>query len=281
MSSESVVETKDVVEDVLELIEEKASWVIRNPRVLILSALVTGVVIGSAATYLSVRNRFATKYRREADTTIADVKEHYALLRKDGAKGNLAELAAKYTVEEREAVDEIIKTEGYQSYDRVASVSTLPVNPIAMVIESEIVHHNVFESDDPDRYFDYKEELQRRADHPDLPHVISKDEFDQGEADYDQSTLTFYDGDDVLADAQDGVVDDVDTVVGYANLLRFGHGSGDPNVVYIRNPKLELDFEMTQSPGNFVKEVLGLSVGESELQHSHKRPQRRFRTYDE
>jgi hypothetical protein len=79
-----------------------------------------------------------------------------------------------------------------------------------------------------------------------------------------------------LTDEVDTIVPDVDATVGVENMLRFGHGSGDPNVVYIRNPKLEADFEVTRSAGKYAKEVLGYDDGEH-LQHSRGREPRKFR----
>jgi hypothetical protein len=60
--------------------------------------------------------------------------------------------------------------------------------------------------------------------------------------------------------------------------LRFGHGSKDPNVVYIRNPRLEMEMEILRDPSSYEKEVLGETIEKraqtADLKHSH---QRRFR----
>jgi hypothetical protein len=104
--------------------------------------------------------------------------------------------------------------------------------------------------------FDYGTEIASRT--PGEPYVVSRDEFMEHEDDsFNQVTLTFYAGDNVLADDQDEVIFDVDDLVGEDNLNRFGHGSNDPNVVYIRNERLTLDIEVLQSHGEFAVEVLG------------------------
>ena len=47
----------------------------------------------------------------------------------------------------------------------------------------------------------------------------------------------------------------------------------DPNTVYIRNPRLEVDYEVIRSEGTFAQEVHGFSG--DDLQHSERRRRRR------
>lgn len=88
-------------------------------------------------------------------------------------------------------------------------------------------------------------------------HIITEDEYIQGECDYNQATLTWYEGDQVLADQDDTVIENVDPIVGQKNLL-FGLNSADENVVYIRNEPLEYDYEVIRSTGSYATVVLGL-----------------------
>jgi hypothetical protein len=62
-------------------------------------------------------------------------------------------------------------------------------------------------------------------------------------------------------------------------VLVFGHGSGDPNVVYIRNEKLQAEYEVLRDPGSYEIEVLGGHV-EREMQEvdlKHSRQPGKFR----
>ncbi len=117
--------------------------------------------------------------------------------------------------------------------------------------------------------FDYAAEVAKRD--PDEPYVITHDEFMENENGWSQATLTYYNGDDVLTDDKDIPIPDIEALVDSENLTKFGYGSRDRNVVYVRNEKIETDFEITLSQGEFSKEVAGFS----ELQHSA--PIRRFR----
>lgn len=144
----------------------------------------------------------------------------------------------------------------------------------------EVEIDNAFDHDEPqpepaDPWNQQLEMQNRGAVHP---YVIHKDEFDANEDDQEQVTLTYFSGDDVLSDERDTVMAEPDAIVGLDNLQKFGHGSGDPNVVYIRNPRLEVDYEVIRSEGTFAQEVHGFADGD--LRHSERR-RRRVRFDDE
>lgn len=118
----------------------------------------------------------------------------------------------------------------------------------------------------PDGDWDYEAELANRTD-PKEPYIIHQDEFIADEMDFHQDTLTYYAGDDIMADSDDT------PIYNYAGLmgeLRFGHGSKDPNVVYIRNEGIHMEWEILRDEGLYSEEVLGLEMendAESEIQH--------------
>lgn len=99
-------------------------------------------------------------------------------------------------------------------------------------------------------------------DDPDGPYVINKDMFFENQSGYKQITLTWFAGDNILMDENDGVVETVAENVGERNLTRFGYLSGDTNVVYIRNERLEVDFEILLSTGHYREIVLGENIQE-------------------
>lgn len=116
---------------------------------------------------------------------------------------------------------------------------------------------NVFSAEDND--WDYEEELKTRG--PDRPFIVHRDEYFSQEADgYSQSTLTWYNGDSILVDEHDVPIYGHENIVGE---LIFGKGSGDKNVVYVRNDKLEAEYEVLFDPGSYLVEVLGEQVESS------------------
>ena len=286
-SSDLVEDAKDILEGTTDLVEDGASWLSQNPKAAMIIAATIGVLSGGLACYLVVNSRLKAKYQAIADEQIADVKSKYTVERIVDPKPDLAVLAER--AEALTKQEEIIERSGYLPYDKTPlaeAVKGLQGDPeeeeitvTQAIVEATLpIERNVFESDNPDTYFDFREELERREQHPLDPFVITQEEFNDNDTNFDQKTLTYYDGDDVLTDEQDQPLDEMDRVVGVENMLRFGHGSGDPNIVYIRNARLELDFEVVHSDGKFAKEVLGF---DDELTHSDRRRPRKFRDSDD
>jgi hypothetical protein len=91
------------------------------------------------------------------------------------------------------------------------------------------------------------------------PVVISEDEFMSGESGYEQVTLTYYTGDNVLCTPDDNEVAGNERLWAVGTLIEnYVPPSGDSNVIYIRSPKLQQDYEIIRMEGRFSVEVLGL-----------------------
>jgi hypothetical protein len=117
---------------------------------------------------------------------------------------------------------------------------------------------SVFDPDATEDVWDYDLEIAGR--NPDNPYVIHRDEFDDEEKGYSHSTLTYYKGDDVLCDESDVPIYNAEKI---AAPLLFGHGTNDPNVVYIRNERLEAEYEVMLDSGYYSVEVLGEEIENS------------------
>lgn len=82
---------------------------------------------------------------------------------------------------------------------------------------------------------------------PPDPYVISPEDF--GDMDgYDTTSLIYY-ADDVLADDDDRIVEDVDSIVGLDSLDTFGDYEDDS--VFVRNDVLKCDYEILLDPRNY------------------------------
>lgn len=97
---------------------------------------------------------------------------------------------------------------------------------------------------------------------------------------YTQGTLTYYKGDDMLTDELCVPVVPYRKFVG--TCLNFGHGSGDPEIVYIRNETEKMEWEVILDQGRYEEEVLGLTIEENyEKQDEHlEHSARKFRMDD-
>lgn len=130
---------------------------------------------------------------------------------------------------------------------------------------------NIFEGDQPD--WDQEREDAHRESH-NGPYIISQTEFNANEFNYKQQDLTLYKDDNQLVDNDDAPLYGYSAVVGD---LRFGYGSNDPNVVFVRNTKNRAEYQIFLYEGNFAHEVLGQQAQtdmDKELAHSEPRRMR-------
>lgn len=213
-----------------------------------------GICIGLGTGYYLAKRQLETKYQMMAEKEIAEMREYYLAKERerDEKKPELDEVMAEYGYETKlEGPDEIMYVK---------------VDPNTLEGEVESVD-----------IWDYEVEGANRSE--EVPYVIHYDEYFNNETPYEQIQLTYYEGDDVLADSNDTPVDDQDAMVGLGNLSKFGHGSKDPNVVYIRNHELQLEIEVVHNDGMFSEEVHGFP--DDELKHSHRRRRQRRRFDDD
>lgn len=131
------------------------------------------------------------------------------------------------------------------------NVLNQPQDPAEIVVEHQPNFINIFTNEGAINW-DYEEEKEKRS--MDKPYILHQDEYFSKETEYSQSTLTYYSGDDILVDEQEVPIYNYKAVVGD---LQFGHGSDDPNVVYVRNDKLSGEYEVIKDSGLYEIEVLG------------------------
>ena len=194
------------------------------------------------------------KYQQDLEIEIEKTRKFYNTLSKreyESPTDRLEELEPAKSVVD---VEVIIEKQGYETDKGLVEVA-----------------RNVFT--DAVEAFDIDEEVKTRT--PDAPYILEHDEFFNSE--WTSATLTYYEEDDVLLDPNDEIIDDVDRLVGEANLRRFGFGSRDNNVLYVRNENEERDFEIIKVQGSYSTEVFG-TVKHADERHSGVR---RFRTYED
>lgn len=118
---------------------------------------------------------------------------------------------------------------------------------------------------EPDDDWDYDVEVPKRTE--ERPYIIHRDEFFADELGFRQSSLTYYAGDNILCDEKDQPIYNHEMVAG---TLRFGHGSRDQSIVYVRNHQFEAEYEIILDDGYYQTEVLG-AVIEDEMKHGDLR----------
>ena len=274
--NEAVAEVAEqVAEEALEVAEVSRSLSGRDLTI----GLVIGGALGAGTCFLVLRKKLETKYNQLAEEEIEEMREHFRkrlLVRED--KPDLGELADKvedlgYATpnapdpQPRDAVLTEAIEEGTLDPSDTADAEEDLAREKAEELETSL--KNVFEdtTTDPDENWDYEEEVRLRR--PDRPYIIHYDERGDNQ-NYDETTFIYYAGDDVLCDSRDQIIDDKERTVGEENLTKFGHGSKDKNIVYIRNDVLAVIIEVVRHNADYAEVVHGF-VKHSDEPKKHRR----------
>lgn len=138
------------------------------------------------------------------------------------------------------------------------------VDEIAVTVNDQVVEtRNIFAHAATEEW-NYEEEIEKR--NPLAPYIIHHNEFfgeEMAGEGYLQIQLTYYEGDGVLVDESTEPVKPIHNASTVVGPLRWGHGSDDPNVVYVRNMPLNTEYEITRDQGHYRIEVLGLEMEEA------------------
>lgn len=269
-----MAELNEVVAEAAEGVAAEAMNVAAVSRALSGRSLTLGLVIGAAigagVTYLVTRRKFEKKYEEIAEEEISAMRDHFR-----------ARSVAREAKPPLEKLAETAEELGYASPVGPDPEPKPPVPVPPREVKPNKIHHALEEAQDrggpdPQDLEEWNWDIEKATRDHSVPYVIHFDE--RGEADFDSLTYTYYEGDDVLCDEANNPLQGREEIVGDHNLDKFGHGSGDPNVVYLRNDNLALEIELTRDPGSFQEEVHGIRHSEGGTQPY---PRRRSSSGDE
>lgn len=192
-------------------------------------------VLGAAAGSLATWKLIEKKYKDIAQEEIDSVKDTFSKMKKNEYPDKLEDYPDFEEFDDSDDVEEEPKPE--QKIDRNNKPDIVEYAKIL----SETGYTNYAERQDK------KEKKGVEPVEDERPYVISPDEF--GEKDgYENVTLTYY-ADGVLTDYFDNVISNVDEVVGFDSLDHFGEYEDD--VVFVRNEKMETDYEILRDLRDF------------------------------
>lgn len=185
-----------------------------------------GLGIGSAATYFIVKS----KLQKEMDDEIAQTRAFYMdkLRDLDKKEANIVN-GEKPEAEVLEDID----------ISRKGPKEMKLINPSLKDVAAKIIAEERYTSEP-------KAEIRKKLD---FPYVISPDEF--GDTDYECISLTYYE-DEILADDDDEIIDDLLETVGPEALDAFGREEGEEEfTVHVRNDQRKCDYEITRDFRNY------------------------------
>lgn len=271
--------------------KEALSRVLHRRSTVVAASSVASFAAGGGLTYLVLNRRLEAKYVAISEQEIADARRVYdekleeaLLVNKAGPYADPQTALAALHPENEDAPDpdpeevaelrSAVQDLGYAptdvdptDYTQFSGVKikddkvVVKEQKVLTTVETVEVSSNVFDEAEKDMVWDYEVELLQRT--TDIPHIITTDEFYNSHTGYDQIQLHYYEGDGVLAEAvDDSVIEDVIKTLGENNLNRIGVASGDPNVLYIRHDKDEVEYEVTRIEGKYGEMVAGFIPGE-------------------
>jgi hypothetical protein len=271
--------------------------------VIIAGISVFSTTVGVAAGAFLTKRRLEVTFDERLEKEIQEAREFFTVraYKKDLTPADAVEMlvpeserpapVVARTSEAAQAASTAMRS--YQGEQVQVVTSSEGLSKVAEEISEEVPEHNnpnpgevavaetkvsnIFAEGVPLTDEDFDMEEERLARRNGVPYVVTREEYDANEDGYEQQALTYFAFDDVLVDEDEKSIDNIEEFVGKHNLQRFGHGSGDSKVVYVRNELKELDFEVLRSDGSYAEEVLGLT-SDDHLEHSafQRRGRRHF-----
>ena len=195
-------------------------------------------VLGAAAGSLATWKLIEKKYKDIAQEEIDSVKDTFSKMKKNEYPDKLEDYPDFEEFDDSDDSDDV--EEEPKPEQKIYRNNKPDIVEYAKIL-SETGYTNYAERQDK------KEKKGVEPVEDERPYVISPDEF--GEKDgYENVTLTYY-ADGVLTDYFDNVISNVDEVVGFDSLDHFGEYEDD--VVFVRNEKMETDYEILRDLRDF------------------------------
>ena len=207
------------------------------PLIITISSTVVGTAAGAVGGYFFAKHKLTKDFEAELQKEIASVRKTF-----------------------REHQDEKLILSGDE--DGISLVA----QPIVVVTEEETVIISPEETDEYqekiiDLQYSREEEKQdalQTVRTEDTPYVISVAEYHDEFDEHDKTVLRYYEGDNILAGEDDVVIHNEEDVVSTLALTKFGERSQDRDIVYVRNEKLGVDFEISRNKKSYTEAVLGM-----------------------
>lgn len=252
----------------------------RNEVIIPAAYALGGIVVGGATTYFAINARLKAKYEAISNEEIASIKTHYnEQLEQEVDKAKETYAFVKGSPEEASRIlmrrmDEVraevdykaqIEELGYGDSPLSENILTAPLKDAEelMTVDNEaLVQLREKLERGPEMEASVTgvviEETTSESDKASNPYVIPVDEFFGDEESYDKLTITYFKKDDTLVDERNSPIKDVESTVGPTFAENFGNKSNDANIVYIRNHRLEADFEVVLDESSFTETILGI-----------------------
>lgn len=215
-----------------------------DKKVVIAAAALAGAAVGAVSTYFLTRKSIEKKYADSFDAEVEKARTYYKKLYKQDEFAT-PEKAAENLHTSAKAVDMALPADTLQEIVSKLEYGSAAVTTVRKPTKSEATRRGSKVTNT------YEAEYVPREN----PYIVTDEEFMNDDTTRAKISLEYFAVDDVLLDEDEQIIDNVEELVGADNLGRFGFRSNDVNVVYIRNDRLEMDFEVTRREGSY-KEMM-------------------------
>lgn len=221
-----------------------------NPIVTHILAGLLGAAVGGGSVYVFAKKHMEkqveAKWEAITEEQIQSVKDEYRIVRGEGIYADPENLVSSEDLEAAEPYRS--KSDLKRLTEELVDAGYIPEGGGILRPSDSTAE---FAQDDLEEPDPESQPLEGAYISPadDLPHIISIEEFampSEGYEHYETVTITYHEGDETLLDSQGGIEMDKNGIVGVENLKRFGHLSNDDDIVYIRNPRLGIHFEVVR-----------------------------------
>ena len=217
-------------------------------------SILIGAVVGAAVGIAATSKYFEKKYSDIANEEIESVKSKFY----DAAtrKKNIT-YKKKTSENDIENDNDTAEDQSKESIKITNDQSTeTAVEYRNRIKEYKTVHHmnNIENANDKDNVNVYGVPVKYDEG---FPFIIDEDEY--GNDSYDTDTLSYYITDDTLADSQNEIAN-INDLIG--DCLE-DESAYDKDVIYVRNPKLGMDFEVELIQNSYQEVVMGVYDNDS------------------
>lgn len=231
-----------------------------NEKLKITLALGTGLMVGGLVGYAIAEKHV----RKQAEDEIADARRVFNKLREEAVDAAEKQARSDWFGPDAQGDGEDVEEETTEDltvadlHEAARALNYAPPSgprpdprpPIESFID------DIKEPEVKSVYDPAKDPTQWDRD-PNFPYVITEEEFMQDAENYSKITIKYYDKDSSLVDEREQYIPNMDSIVGEDNMEHFGIGTDSPDIVYVRNDRLESDFEVTREHANYSIDILG------------------------
>lgn len=230
---------------------------------------VSGLVLGGVLGFVVTQRVLSAKYAEIAQTEIDSVKDHYKLIRDTSnrvedilVRGTLSEMD-EHTI--TKAVNQTLRVQlGYSTPEDEEDVIDEEPSASEVRPERESRKMTIEEAEDINTLDpEFQQMLESRSDSE--PYILTVDEFMENDLSHVTESLVYYEGDDTLVDEREQVIPEVGELIGHDALTKFGKYSKDKNIVYVRNVRKEMDFEIARDERSYIEAVAGFRPSKTVL----------------